>query len=124
MSAILPPNYVNLRPVKSGDYWKGIPRVTVASFGVPCSLAGATIRMQWRQHPQFAKSALEWNMNPEEGQGRIELTNSLAGEFKIHGMHIPLDSRLYYWDIEVKFSDATTRTIAQGKIIVYQDVTR
>lgn len=111
---------VTLDPQKAGDDWDGIASVSYIINNVAQDLTGSLIRMQVKTHPRSPEWVAQWTTT----DGSIQITDALNGLFRVVGRKIDFAPGLYAWDIEVTLATGKTKTVADGRWRITQDVTR
>lgn len=105
---------------KSGDWWAGIYNQTLSINGVPTSLAGAVIFLDFKKSLKDLRAALSLN---SERAGEITIGNAAVGEFTVNGRNLALEPGTYEFDCRVELANDHVHTIWCGSITMVQTVT-
>ena len=105
---------------KSGDWWEGIYNQTLSINGVPTSLAGAVVRLEFKKSLKDLRAALTLSSAPSGG---ITIGNAAVGEFTVNGRNLSLEPGTYEFDCRVELANDHVHTIWCGSIVMVQTVT-
>jgi len=101
-----------------GDTWNGITSITFSKDGIPLSLLGASISMQFRKQVD-GPVTLELTTDNEG----IVITDPSNGIIQIVPTLITMQYGTYQYDLEVTLVDGTVKTYMKGTWKIVPDIT-
>jgi hypothetical protein len=101
-----------------GDTWNGITSITFSKDGIPLTLSGANVGMQFRKQVD-GPVTLELTTS----NGGINITDPLNGVIQILPVLITMQYGIYQYDLEVTLADGTVKTYMKGTWNIVPDIT-
>lgn len=95
------PQTISLPAVYEGTTWEGISSITLTNttLNAPVNLTGAEISMVYRRVGERRE-----RLALQVGSG-IQVTQAIAGIFKVLPQILPLPVGTYYWEIKTKLAN-------------------
>lgn len=93
---------------------------TVTLNGVARDLTGASIKMSLKTGKDVTASVLD--LTTANGKITIDSPNTL-GKFRVPPQIITVPPAIYFYDIQITFSDLTVKTYVEGRWQIIQNVT-
>ena len=113
------PAVIKINNQYKGDTYDGIQFTLLnSSDSLPIDLTSVSIKSQFRVNSK------DGNLIKEITNGAgITIVDAINGVFKIDSFIIDWSPSVYYYDIEITFSNGVVKTYIQGSLKVIQDVT-
>lgn len=113
------PAVIKINDQYKGDTYDGIQFTILNTEGnTPIDLTGVSIRSQFR----FGSKTGGIQKEITNGNG-ITIDDAVNGVFSIDSFIIDWSPDIYYFDVQITFSNGIVRTYIQGTIKVIQDIT-
>ena len=104
----------------SGDSFDGVNWTLTDANGDPMPITDATVKIQFRARTKTGAIALELS----EADG-IALGGVDSNEITVNAINaVNLTPGIYYYDVEITFSDGSVKTYIEGTWTINQDTTR
>jgi hypothetical protein len=89
-------------------------------YTFPFDLTGAVILCQFKVKPALNVVTFEYKSE----DGSITVPTPTNGEIFFQPRRMSYPTSIYYYDIQITFSNGTVKTYAQDKLEIFQDVSR
>jgi hypothetical protein len=103
-------------PHHRGDTWDGINSITISVNGVPIILTGTSIKMEFRQGPDYP---VVLTFSTSDNTLQIIGTSSI----RVMPRKIEIPFGTYYYDLQVTYPDGKVKTYMSGSWKIVPDVT-